>query len=261
MGQERLRVISDLLTNMNASRGRGNNGPDFHISKGEIRSMDEIIKVLLADDHAVVREGLRKLLDEQSDMEVVGEAVDGLQAVKKVKSIHPDVAVLDIAMPQLNGLEAVALIKEAVPETQVVLLSMHIKDAYVYQALNSGALGYVLKASPASDVLESIRTAHRGEHYLSSKISSKLISTFLRNREEKPAVTGYNLLSEREQQVFRLLVEGRSNAEIADILCISSKTVDKHRANTMKKLGIHNMVEMVKYAIKIGIIGPELWED
>lgn len=165
-------------------------------------------------------------------------------------------------MPQLNGLEAVSLIKESAPDTQVVLLSMHIKDAYVYQALNSGALGYVLKASPTTDVLEAIRAAHRGEYFLSSKINSKLIHTFLKNREEKqPAVSGYNLLSEREQQVFRLLVEGKSNAEIADILCISSKTVDKHRANTMRKLDIHNMVEMVKYAIKIGIIGPELWDE
>jgi two-component system response regulator NreC len=184
-----------------------------------------------------------------------------MQAVKKIKAARPDVAILDIAMPELNGLEAVSLIKESAPDTRVVLLSMHIKDAYVYQALNSGALGYVLKASPTSDVLEAIRAAHRGEHFLSSKINSKIINTFLKNREEKPAETGYNLLSEREQQVFRLLVEGRSNAEIADILCISSKTVDKHRANTMRKLDLHNMVEMVKYAIKIGIIGPELWED
>jgi len=171
------------------------------------------IKVLVADDHAVVREGLRKLLEEQEDMEVVGEATNGMQAVKRVKSLRPDVALLDIAMPELNGLEAVALIKESVPDTQVVLLSMHIKDAYVYQALNSGALGYVLKASPTSDVLESIRAASRKEHFLSSKINSKLISTFLKNREEKPAVSGYNLLSEREQQVFRLLVEGNQNRD------------------------------------------------
>lgn len=223
--------------------------------------MDKI-KVLIADDHAVVREGLRKLLEEQTDMEVVGEAMNGMQAVKRIKSLRPNVALLDIAMPELNGLEAVNLIKESVPDTQVVLLSMHIKDAYVYQALNSGALGYVLKASPTSDVLEAIRAANRKEHFLSSKINSKLISTFLKNRDEKqPAVSGYNLLSDREQQVFRLLVEGKSNAQIADILCISSKTVDKHRANTMRKLDIHNMVEMVKYAIKIGIIGPELWEE
>jgi DNA-binding NarL/FixJ family response regulator len=221
----------------------------------------EKIKILIADDHAVVREGLRKLLEEQPDMTVVGEATDGLVTVKKVKSLTPDVALIDIQMPNLNGLEAVNLIKESVPDTQVVLLSMHKKDAYVHQALTAGALGYVLKASPTSDVLEAIRTVHRGEYFLSSKINSKLISTFLKSRTEKPAVSGYDLLSEREQQVFRLLVEGKSSSEIADILCISPKTVEKHRANTMKKLDIHNMVEMVKYAIKIGIIGPELWEE
>ncbi len=223
--------------------------------------MAEKIRVLVADDHAVVREGFRKLLEEQEDMEVIGECGDGLQTVKKAKALKPDVALVDIAMPQLTGLEAVALIKEALPETQVVVLSMHNKDAYVHQALSSGALGYVLKASPTSEVLDAIRTVHAGEYFLSSKINSKLISAFLKSRTEKPPVSGYDLLSEREQQVFRLLVEGRSTTEIADILCISSKTVEKHRANTMKKLDIHNMVEMVKYAIKIGIIGPELWED
>lgn len=219
------------------------------------------IRVLIADDHAVVREGLHNLLDEQSDMTVVGQAADGLQVVKKVKTARPDVALVDIQMPNLNGLEAITLIKDAVPETEVVVLSMHRKDAYVHQALAAGARGYVLKASPTTDVLESIRTVHRGEYFLSSKINSKIISAFLKSRDEKPPVSGYDLLSEREQQVFRLLVEGKSSAEIADILCISSKTVEKHRANTMKKLDIHNMVSMVKYAIKIGIIGPELWEE
>ncbi|MDM8518327.1 response regulator transcription factor [Desulfobacterales bacterium HSG16] len=223
--------------------------------------MEKKIKVLIADDHAVVREGLRKLLEEQKDMEVIGEATDGMQAVKKVKQLRPDVALVDIAMPNLSGLEAVCLIKEAVAECQVVILSMHKKDAYVHQSLASGALGYVLKASPTTDVLEAIRTVNGGEYFLSSKINSKIISAFLKSRTEQPAVSGYDLLSEREQQVFRLLVEGRTTSEIADVLCISSKTVEKHRANTMKKLDIHSMVAMVKYAIKIGIIGPELWED
>ncbi len=223
--------------------------------------MTKKINILIADDHAVVREGLRKLFEEQRDMKVIGEAKDGLETVKKVKSLRPDVALIDIQMPNLNGLEAVKLIKDSVPETQVVLLSMHKKDAYVHQALVAGALGYVLKASPTSDVLEAIRTVQKGEYFLSSKVNSSIITAFLKSRSEKPAESGYDLLSEREQQVFRLLVEGKSSVQIADILCISSKTVEKHRANTMKKLDIHNMVEMVKYAIKIGIIGPELWED
>lgn len=223
--------------------------------------MSEKIRVLIADDHAVVREGFRKLLEEQSDMTVVGEAGDGVQALKKAKNLTPDVALMDIAMPELSGLEAVKLIKEAVPITEVVLLSMHNKDAYVHQALASGAKGYVLKASPSSEVVEAIRKVRSGEYFLSSKINSKLITSFLKKQTEKPVESGYDLLSEREQQVFRFLVEGKSTSEIADILCISTKTVEKHRANTMKKLDLHNMVSMVKYAIKIGIIGPELWED
>lgn len=164
-------------------------------------------------------------------------------------------------MPRLSGLEATSLIKESVPKVQVVMLSMHEKDAYVDRALAAGALGYVLKASPTSDVLEAIRSVHEGKYFLSSKINDQIIYTYLKNQKRKPDITGYNLLSEREQQVFRLLVEGRETSETADILCISLKTVKKHRANIMKKLNIHNMVELVKYAVKIGLVGPELWEE
>jgi len=219
------------------------------------------MRVLVADDHAIVREGLRQLLNSQRDMEVVGEAEDGREALEKAKSLRPDVTLLDIAMPRLSGLEAVRLIKEAVPNIQIVVLSMHKKEAYVHQVLDAGALGYVLKASPSSDVLEAIRTVYRGEYFLSSKIRAEVIGTYLKSRREKPAVRGYDLLSEREQQVFRLIVEGNSTNQIADVLCVSPKTVEKHRANVMKKLAIHDVVAMVKYAIKIGIIDPELWED
>lgn len=219
------------------------------------------IKVLIADDHAIVRDGLRKLLEEQPDMDVIGEATDGLQVVKKVKSLRPDVALIDIAMPRLSGLEATGLIKESLPNIQIVMLSMHEKDAYVDRALAAGALGYVLKASPTSDVLEAIRSVYNGRYFLSSKVNAQIIDTYLRNRKEKSDVSNYNLLSEREQQVFRLLVEGRETSEVGDILCISLKTVKKHRANIMKKLDIHNMVDMMKYAVKIGIVGPELWGE
>ncbi len=219
------------------------------------------IRVLIADDHAIVREGLKQLLNSQQDMEVVGEAEDGREALEKAKSLRPDVMLLDIAMPRLSGLEAVHLIKQAVPDTQIVVFSMHKKEAYVHQVFASGALAYVLKASPSSDVLEAIRAVHRGEYFLSSKIRAEVIGAYLQSRREKPAVRGYDLLSEREQQVFRLLVEGNSTNQVADVLCVSPKTVEKHRANVMKKLGVYNLVAMVKYAIQIGIIDPELWED
>jgi two-component system response regulator NreC len=218
------------------------------------------MKILIADDHAIVREGLKQLLNSQKDMEVVGEAENGREAVEKAKSLRPDVTLLDIAMPGLNGLEAVRLIKDAVPDTQIVVFSMHKKEAYVHQVFASGALAYVLKASPRSDVLKAIKAVRRGEYFLSSKIRGEVISSYLKSRRAKPAVRGYDLLSEREQQVFRLIVEGNSTTQIADVLCISPKTVEKHRANVMKKLDIHDLVAMVKYAIKIGIIDPELWE-
>jgi two-component system response regulator NreC len=219
------------------------------------------MRILIADDHAIVREGLRQLLNSQRDMEVAGEAQDGREALEKAKSLRPDVTILDIAMPGLSGLEAVRLIKEAVPHTQIVILSMHEKEAYVHQVFASGALAYVLKASPSTDVLEAIRAAHRGEYFLSSKIKAEVIGRYLESRKEKPAVRGYDLLSEREQQVFRLMVEGNSTNQIADVLCVSPKTVEKHRGNVMNKLGIHDLVGLVKYAIKVGIIDPELWEE
>ncbi|OEU44250.1 MAG: hypothetical protein BBJ60_11955 [Desulfobacterales bacterium S7086C20] len=219
------------------------------------------MRVLLADDHAIVREGLKQVLDDQQDMEVVGEASDGVEALEKAKSLRPDIVLLDIAMPRLSGLEAVGLIKDAVPDVRIVVLSMHKKEAYVHQVFTSGALGYVLKASPNSEVLEAIRAARRGEYFLSSKIRADVIGAYLESRKERPTVRGYDLLSEREQQVFRLVVEGSSTKKIADVLCVSPKTVEKHRANVMKKLDIHDLVGMVKYAVKIGVVDPDLWQD
>jgi DNA-binding NarL/FixJ family response regulator len=219
------------------------------------------IRVLIADDHAIVREGLRQLLNGQTDMEVAGEAEDGRQALEKVKSLHPDVILLDIAMPHLSGLEVISLIREAAPETQVVVLSMHSKETYVQQVLSSGALGYVLKASPSTDILEAIRMAHRDEYFLSSRLKAEVIGNYLKTKRSAPALRGYDLLTEREQQVFRLVAQGHSTSRIADILCVSPKTVEKHRTSLMNKLGVHDRLELLKYAIKVGIVDPELWED
>lgn len=217
------------------------------------------MKVLIADDHEVVREGIKQLIISQQDMEIVGEAQDGLETLSKTKSLCPDVLLLDIAMPRLNGLEALCLIKETMPDVKVVILSMHKKEAYAYQALASGALGYVLKTSAGTEVLSAIRSAYQGKYFLSHEINVEVINTYLETRKTSSSPCDYDLLSEREQQVFRLLVEGNSTKKIADILCVSPKTVEKHRANLMRKLGVKDLVEMVKYAVKINIIDPECW--
>lgn len=219
------------------------------------------IRVLIADDHAVVRSGLRQLMGDQPDLEVVGEAGDGREALEKVKSLKPNVIVLDIAMPGVSGLEAAGLIKEAVPSCQIVVLTMHGKENFVRQVLSSGALAYVLKASPVQDVLAAVRAVHRGEYFLSSKIEAEVVGAYLDHRREAPAVRGYDLLSEREQQIFRLVAEGNSTNQIAEVLCVSPKTVEKHRTNIMKKLGLKDRLDVVKYAVRIGIIDPQLWED
>lgn len=219
------------------------------------------IRVLIADDHAIVRDGLHQLLRSQADMEPAGEAEDGQQALEVAKALRPDVILLDIAMPRLSGIEVIALIREAVPSSQIVVLSMHAKETYVQQALAAGALGYVLKASPSRDILAAIRAAYGGEYFLSSRLQAEVIGKYLHSQRSVPSVRSYDLLSEREQQVFRLVAQGQSTSQIANILCVSPKTVEKHRASLMNKLDVHDRLDLLKYAIKIGVVDPDLWED
>ncbi len=217
------------------------------------------MKIMIADDHEIVREGLKQLINGQEDMKVVGDAQDGLETLAKVRKLRPDVLLLDIAMPRLNGLEAIYLIKESMPDLPIVIFSIHRKEVFVHRALAAGALGYILKASPSTEVLDALRAAHRGKYYLSSEISAEVINIYLARKKSKPT-GGYDLLTEREQQVFRLMVEGGSTKQIAELLCVSPKTVEKHRANLMKKLGINDLVGLIKYAIKINIIDPAHWD-
>ncbi len=220
-----------------------------------------VIKVLIADDHVMVREGLCQLLGTQPDIKVVGEASDGMEALEKAKTLRPDVLLLDIAMPVLSGLEAASLICQTVPETRVIILSMYEKEAYVHRALSAGALGYLLKGEPSDALLEAIRVVFKGRYFLSPKMTSGIIDVYLKNRKKELGTSRYELLTEREKQVFLLLAEGNSSATVSDILSISPKTIEKHRANICKKIGISNPIDMMKYAVRIGVIDPEFWKS
>ena len=219
------------------------------------------ISVLVADDHDIVRDGLRELVNNQPDMEIVADARDGEEALEKVRACRPDVILIDIVMPGLNGLAVAELTKEISPRTKIVIFSMHKKDAYVQQALSAGARGYVFESSPSSEILDAIRAVERGNYFLSSHLQAEVIENYIKQQGKKPESTGYDALSEREQEVFRLIVEGKSTKDMADIFSLSPKTIEKYRSNVMKKLGIHSPLELMKYAVKIGIIDPELWDE
>lgn len=227
-----------------------------------MNEVDKHIKIFIVDDHPIVREGLPKLLESQPDFEVIGTAETGKKAVEKIRFLRPDVIILDISMPEMNGFEAIGLLKESLPETRIVVYSMHDKEAYVHKVLSSGALGYVLKGAPIAELMAAIRAVSRNEYFLSARLKNGVIECYLAHRQEKnDELSRYNLLSEREQQVFRQMVEGKTTAQIGDILCVSPKTVEKHRLSIMKKLHLKNLVEMVRYALRIGLIDPDMWKN
>jgi two-component system, NarL family, response regulator NreC len=213
------------------------------------------IRVLLADDHAIVREGIRMCLEGMGDIEVVGEAEDGHQAVQLVRNLAPDVAIVDVTMPRLNGIEALRQIKRDYPRTAVVILSMHDSESYVSQALLAGASGYVLKRTGPSELAAAVRAAHSGDMYLHPSVAKRVVAEYLQAvGPEHRSITPHDRLTPREREVLQLAAEGLTTREIAGKLVVSTKTAEHHRASAMAKLDIHNQTELVKYAIRTGLI-------
>lgn len=212
------------------------------------------IQVLLVEDHTIVRKGLRALLEGQSDILVVGEAEDGRQALEQVQQLLPDVVLMDIGMPGLNGLEATRQIKHQFPKTKVVVLTMHTNAEYIFNVLQAGASGYLIKQAATEEVISAIRAVYRGESFLSPSISTKVIEEYLRRAGRTELVDPFERLTSREREVLQLIAEGHSTQEIAALLYVSGKTVETHRARLMEKLDIHTVAELTQYAIRKGII-------
>ena len=215
----------------------------------------EPIRILIADDHAIVRSGLRVLLESMPDIEVAGEAGTGQETIDQVASLRPDILLLDIAMPGLNGLEAARQIREQAPQVRIIVLTMYDDEAYLRQFLEVGAAGYVLKRAADTELVDAIRAVHRGESFISPSLTGRLIDSYLKRPAALNASEGGAELSARETEVLRLVALGNTSQQIADQLYISVNTVETHRAHIMEKLGLRGRAQLVRYAIANGLLG------
>ena len=212
------------------------------------------IRVLLADDHTLIRAGLRMVVTSQPDLTVIGEANDGREAVAMAEKLKPDVVVMDIGMPSLNGIEACRQINDSFPHTRVVMLSMHSDEGYVLRALKAGAKGYLLKDSAEADLANAIRAVVAGKSFFSPAVGKVLLEDYLRKLERTGAEDSFGLLSPREREVLQLVAEGKSSKEVANLLGLSVYTIETHRAKVMQKLNLHNIPELILYAVRKGVI-------
>ncbi len=215
------------------------------------------ITIFLADDHKVLREGMRLLLETHPDFTVVGEAGNGRESVRQVHHLKPDIVIMDIAMPDLNGIEATGQITVALPSTKTIILSMYSTAQHIFRALKAGARGYILKESAGEEVVQAIRTVHNGKIYLCAEISEMVVSDYIRSRAIREPDEPLARLSPREREILQLIVEGKTNAKIAEALYLSQKTVETYRSHLMQKLGINDLPGLVKFAIQHGITSLE----
>lgn len=219
--------------------------------------MEATVRILIADDHTIVRQGLGRLLEDQPEFKVVGEAVDGRMAIEKTLSLEPDVVVMDIGMPLLNGIEASRRILKALPKTRILILSMYSHEHYIHELLEAGISGYLLKESSGRDIIKAIQAAMKGETFLSPSISRVLVDKYLSMRKSSPKEEKFNQLSNREREIFQLIAEGHSSKEIGQILCVSSSTVKTHRRKIMEKLEVDKPAQLIHLAIALGLVEPD----
>jgi DNA-binding NarL/FixJ family response regulator len=216
--------------------------------------MEKNLRIVLAEDHTILREGLRALLSADPAFKIVGEAQDGRDAVRCVEKLSPDLMLMDLSMPRMSGMDAIREIKKRFPETKVIALTVHKTEEYLLTTLQAGADGYVLKDATHKELVMAINNVMEGKPYLSPGVSEKVIEGYLEGKESSQAVSSWDTLSQREREVLKLIAEGFKNKEIAEELCISFKTVEKHRANLMKKLDLHNAAALTVYAVEKGLV-------
>ena len=226
-------------------------------NEGELKSMSQKVRIVIAEDHTILREGLRSLLSSNPSFEIVGEAEDGREAIKCVEKFKPDLILTDLSMPRMNGMEAIKEIKRESPTIKVLVLTVHRAEEYILATFRAGADGYLLKDSTHAELVMAVKKVLSGKHYISPEISEKVIEGYLDGRRTLKTKSSWETLTQREREILKLIAEGYKNKGIADDLCISVKTVEKHRANLMEKLDLHSIQALTAFAIERGLVSKE----